>query len=151
MRCFKISYITSIPISRCNTNSNWVRGRLLSILLYLNKKKIQGVFGSWTSYVPVCFSVGWSVCLVNQSVCHSLLTILSKLFIYRVFRKNCVFSQFTASPPLYRCKRPSKLSTQCECSVTPIGWSLIVQPIAAECWRGRGGKLSRVLCKKHNI
>ena len=22
---------------------------------------------------------------------------------------------------LYRCKRPSKLSTQCECTVTPIG------------------------------
>ena len=22
----------------------------------------------------------------------------------------------------HRCKRPSKLSTQCECTVTPIGW-----------------------------
>ena len=25
-------------------------------------------------------------------------------------------------PRLLRCKRPSKLSTQCECTVTPIGW-----------------------------
>ena len=40
-----------------------------------------------------------------------------------------------------------KLSTQCECTVTPIGCSFIVQPIAAECWRGRGGKLSRILGK----
>ena len=50
-------------------------------------------------------------------------------------------------PRLHRCKRPSKLSTQCECTVTPIGWYFFVQPIAAEFWRGRGGKLS----KKHNI
>ena len=25
-------------------------------------------------------------------------------------------------PLLHRCKKPSKLSTQCECTVTPIGW-----------------------------
>ena len=25
-------------------------------------------------------------------------------------------------PRLHCCKRPSKLSTQCECTVTPIGW-----------------------------
>ena len=25
-------------------------------------------------------------------------------------------------PRLHRCKRPSKLSTKCECTVTPIGW-----------------------------
>ena len=35
-------------------------------------------------------------------------------FIYRRIRKNCAFSQFTATP--------SKISTQCECTVTPIGW-----------------------------
>ena len=28
---------------------------------------------------------------------------------------------------------------------------MFVQPIAAECWRGGGGKLSRILEKKHNI
>ena len=50
-------------------------------------------------------------------------------------------------PRLHRCKRPTKLSTLCECTVTPIGWYFFVQPIAAECWRGRGGKLSRILGK----
>ena len=51
-------------------------------------------------------------------------------------------------PRLHRCKRPSKLSTQCECTVSPIGWPFFVQPIAAKCWRGRGGKLSRFLGKR---
>ena len=43
---------------------------------------------------------------------------------YRVFIKYCVFSQFTATHPsrLDRCKRPSKLSTLCKCTVIPIGW-----------------------------
>ena len=50
-------------------------------------------------------------------------------------------------PRLHGCKRPSKISTQCECTVTPIGCYCFVQPIAAECWRGRGGKLSRILGK----
>ena len=41
---------------------------------------------------------------------------------HSVFRKNCVFSQFTATPPSpTSLKRPSKISTQCECTVTPIG------------------------------
>ena len=64
--------------------------------------------------------------------------------------KIVVFLQFNSLQPLprlHRCKRPSKLSTQCECTVTPIG-CFFVQPIAAECWRGRGGKLLRILGKK---
>ena len=52
---------------------------------------------------------------------------------------------------LHRCKRPSKLSTRCECTVTPIGWIFFAQTIAAECWRGRGGILSRILEKLHTI
>ena len=38
--------------------------------------------------------------------------------------KNCVFSQFTATlTRLNRCKRPSKLLTKCQCTVTPLfGW-----------------------------
>jgi len=57
--------------------------------------------------------------------------------------------KFTATPPsrLHRCKRPSKLSTLCKCTVIPIGWLFYVQPIAAECWRGRTGRLSRILGK----
>ena len=42
---------------------------------------------------------------------------------YRVFRKNLFFhNSLQPLPRLNRCKRPSKLSTQCECTVTPIGW-----------------------------
>ena len=35
-----------------------------------------------------------------------------------------VFFHNSLQPPprLHRCKIPSKLSTQCECTVTPIGW-----------------------------
>ena len=54
-------------------------------------------------------------------------------------------------PRLHRCKSSSKLSTQSKCTVTPIDWQFFVQPIAVECWRGRGGKLSRILGMKHNI
>ena len=43
------------------------------------------------------------------------------------------------------------IAVQCECTVNPIGLYFFVQPIAAECWRGRGGKLSRIHEKKHNI
>ena len=67
---------------------------------------------------------------------------------YRVFRKNWFFSQFTATPPsltsLYETFKALNvaissinLSTQCECTVYDS-----IQPIAADCWRGRGGKLS---------
>ena len=54
-------------------------------------------------------------------------------------------------PRLHRCKSSSKFSTESECTVTPIGWQFFVQPIAVECWRGKGGKLSRILGMKHNI
>ena len=38
-------------------------------------------------------------------------------------------------PRLHRCKRPSMLSTQSECTVTPIGWQFLYnqwQPSAGE-------------------
>ena len=42
---------------------------------------------------------------------------------YRVFRKNCVFFTIHCNPCLaYISVRHSKLSTKCECTVTPIGW-----------------------------
>ena len=66
---------------------------------------------------------------------------------YRVFRKK-THDSLLPLPRLHRCEKSSKLSTQCECTVTPIGWLFFVQPIAAECWRGRGGKLLRILEKK---
>ena len=50
-------------------------------------------------------------------------------------------------PRLHRCVRPSKLSKQCECTVSPTGWSFFAQPIAAECWRGRGDNFREFLKK----
>ena len=47
-------------------------------------------------------------------------------------------------PRLHRCKKPSKLSTQCECTVIPIGRLFYVQPIAAECWRGNSRKKNTI-------
>ena len=63
---------------------------------------------------------------------------------YRVFRKNCVFFTIHCNPPprLHRWKRPSKLSTQCECTVTPNGWYFFFTTNSS-----RGGKLSRILGK----
>ena len=53
----------------------------------------------------------------------------------------------THPSPTIRCMTFSTLSTQCECSVTPIGWAfgpISVQPIAAHCLRGRGGNRSYI-------
>ena len=73
----------------------------------------------------------------------NIIILIIKIWYTRMFGKNCVFLQFTATPPrLHRCQRPSKLSTQCECTVNPPGWYFFVHHITAECWRGRGDKLS---------
>ena len=66
--------------------------------------------------------------------------------------KNVFFhNSLQPLPRLHRCKRPSKLSTQCKCTVTPIGWEFFFRPIAAEFCQERGGKISRILGKIHNI
>ena len=70
---------------------------------------------------------------------------------YRVLRKICVFFTIHCNPSLayvHRCKRPSKLPTQCECTVTPIGWEFFVQPSAGE---GEVVNFREFLKKKHNI
>ena len=47
----------------------------------------------------------------------------SKVHLQGVQEKLCFFhNSLQPFPRLHRCKRPSKLSTQCECTVTPIGW-----------------------------
>ena len=69
---------------------------------------------------------------------------------YMVFRKYCVFSQTSTThpSPAYGCKRSSKFSTECECTVTPIGSQFLERPIAAQYWRGSGGKTIEILWKK---
>ena len=52
---------------------------------------------------------------------------MSYIICYRVFRKNCVFFHNSLQPiPRLHCCRPSKLSTQCDCTVTPIGWVIFL-------------------------
>ena len=46
-----------------------------------------------------------------------------KCKIQGVQEKLCFFTSHI--PRLHHCKRPSKLSTQCECTVTPIGCSFL--------------------------
>ena len=91
--------------------------------------------------------------LAYYSIWNNLRYLQSIYFFYTGCPGKIVFfhNSLQPFPRLHRCKRPSKLSTQCECTVTPIGWQFFVQPIAAESWRGRGGTLSRILGKKHNI
>ena len=51
-------------------------------------------------------------------------------------------------------KRSSKFSTQCKCVLySHFYWlSFFLRPIAsAQCWRGRGGKIIKMLRKKHKF
>ena len=54
-------------------------------------------------------------------------------------------------PRLHRCKRPSNSQRNVSVQSPVMAGNVFVQPIAAECWRGRGGKLSRILGIKHNV
>ena len=52
-----------------------------------------------------------------------------------MFIKNCVFSQFTATHPLYVCLRATHFHKRSECTVTLIGWPFSThqkQPSAGE-------------------
>ena len=71
---------------------------------------------------------------------------------YRVFKEKLYFFHISLQPlpRLHRCKRPSTIMSMIMYSYS--NWLVIfVQPIAAVCWQGRGGKLLIILGKKHNI
>ena len=88
--------------------------------------------------------------LFPYSIPHILpLRFIPRIYIQGVQEKLC-FSQFTATPLSPTCKRPSMLSMQCNCTVILMA-GIFVQPIAAECWRGRRSKLSRILEKKQYL
>ena len=65
---------------------------------------------------------------------------------YRVFRKMCVcFFPFLfqyESPPASR--RANHVCMRSPCTVTPIGCTSFVQPIAVYCWRGRVHKIMKI-------
>ena len=65
---------------------------------------------------------------------------------YRVFRKNCVFFFKIHCNPSLRAFQ----SSQRYASVQPLllAGNFFLQIIATKCWRGRGGKLSRIFEKK---
>ena len=65
---------------------------------------------------------------------------------YRVSRKKCGF--FTIHCNAYIVVKDLQSSQQ-NASVQSLllAGNFLLQPIAAECWRGRGGKLSRILGK----
>ena len=64
-------------------------------------------------------------------ICHILIRVLADLALTGFSGKIVFFHN--SLQPLPRCKRPSKLSTQCECTVTPIGWWFFV--LARERWQ----------------
>ena len=72
-------------------------------------------------------------------------TVRPYLCTYSVFRKNCAFSQFTATPP-----SPTFKVLNAVWMYSHSYWlTFFVQPIAAECWRGRRDKLSGILGEKN--
>ena len=106
---------------------------------YHNKKK-KGIISFWGS--PFKFFAPYAKLFIESSlkstiICfksleHSrfssfilflvLLEELIHISNYRVFMKIVFFlSLLQPLPLLHRCKTPSELSTQCECTVTPIG------------------------------
>ena len=82
------------------------------------------------SYKPSCLSVGWS----------------------GVQEKNAFFTIHCNSSLAYIAIRDLQIS-QRNASVQPllVAGNFFVQPIAAEFWRGRDGKLSRILEKNNPI
>ena len=70
----------------------------------------------------------------------------------KVLRKYCVFFTIHCDPSLAYIAVRDLQSFQRNSSVQSLllAGIFFVQPIA-ECWRGRGGKLSRILLKKHTI
>ena len=54
-------------------------------------------------------------------------------------------------PRLHRCKRSSKLSTQFECTVTPIGWLFLCNQQQPSTGEGVVANFRDSLEKKHNI
>ena len=64
-----------------------------------------------------------------------------------------VFFTIHCNPSLAYIAVREPQSSRCNASVQPLllAGNFFVQPIAVECWRGRGGKLSRILEKKHII
>ena len=70
--------------------------------------------------------------------------------LYTVFRKNCVFFKIPSNPSLAYIVVTDLQSSQRYASVQSLRMAGIffIQPIAAEIWRERGGKLSSILGKK---
>ena len=54
-------------------------------------------------------------------------------------------------PRLHCCKRPYSALNVMRVYSHSYWLVIFVQPIAAECWRGKGGKLLRIPKNKHNI
>ena len=68
--------------------------------------------------------VGFTLVLCGNIGKKIFLVCLVLLYLVQGVQEKLCFSQFAAIPPSpkYRCKRHSKLSTQCECTVAPISW-----------------------------
>ena len=125
-------------------------------LITLRHLAILPILSPWLaahiSWWKISFYRYWS--FSQCGTCVLLFSFVSSVafHVQGIQEKLCFFhNSLQPLPRLHRFERLSKLSTQSECTVTPIGWQFFVQPMAAECWRGRGGKLSRILGKKHNI
>ena len=95
----------------------------------------------------------WSVCVyclqLSPRKSRSLSSHSERFVMYRVFRRNCVFSQFTATPP-----SPSSLWETFKVlnamRVYSHSYWLVIF-CTTNCRRGRGGKLSRIPGKKQYL
>ena len=131
-----ISFISREPNSSCYLCTYFV---CLSCLMFHN----------WYPCWSKCWIVRWKLCRMtwefSSSDTYKKLTIIKikysnkQNFAYcickyvivlylNIFGTGCsgkivfLHNSLRPLPHLHSCKRPSKLSTQCECTVTPIGW-----------------------------
>ena len=72
---------------------------------------------------------------------------------FTIIQKNCIFLTIHCNASLAYITVRDLLSSQRNASVQSLllANNFFVQPIAAECWRGRGGKLSRIRGKNTNF
>ena len=105
-------------------NRIWYRASLTPGFRYLNMYFFCAICILIIAYMQIWYFKFWA-----QFSCLARLTV-SRRILYRP-RLTCTgcsgkiaFFQNSLQhlPHLHRCNRPSTLSTQCECTVTPIGW-----------------------------
>ena len=70
-------------------------------------------------------------------------------YLQSVLERICFFLIYCNTS--VECRRATYSRKRSDRTVPSIGWPLSERPIAAQCLRGRGGKILKIIRKKHNF